>query len=211
MTITYSQTARDVVQDVMQDRGLISLGASVTAEELSYGLVKLNDLLKGLAVEGVSPWTNVEGSATITADTASVVLDPRPIDVLEARLTVSATYERPLTRWEHGEYVTLPNKAQTGDPLIYTIEHTPTQVSMVVWPVPSTDQTITYSYDRVIEDVEASTVLDVPQLWGRAIKDMLAAELTAFEDVPPAVEAKAMLARRSVLDHSRPESYTIER
>lgn len=209
MTITFSQTARDVVTLAYEDRA-IARRDKVTAHELQYGLDKLNLILKHLAAAGDLPWTDAETTATIPAGTSTVTLNPRPTGVFEARLQVTATYQRPLTRWSNGEYDEIPNKAQPGEPLAYEILETPTAMQMRVWPVPSTAATVVYSYQRVIEDVAANTPLNVPQRWLMAIGKVLQAELTRFGPVPDKIENAAAQAMRQMLDYDRPESYMIE-
>lgn len=210
MTITFSQTARDMVIGAMRDLGVIGLADEPEAAELDYGVRQLDLMLKALAVEGVSPWTEVETTASFGAGVSTVVLSPRPADVIDASLVVSATYERPLTLWTAGEFSDIPNKTQSGAPLAYILTATPTAVSMRVWPVPTTTTTIRYSYTRVIEDVVAGSVLDVPQMWGDAIGEMLKARLTAFGPVPQSVIMRAEMLKNQLLDYDRPSSYFIE-
>lgn len=213
MTITFSMTARDVVTRAMRHRQVLAIRQQPTGSELAYGVETLNLILKRLASKGVSPWIDVDGSATITANVASVVLAPRPIDVLEARLSVSATYQRPMTRWEQGDYATLPNPSQSGEPLIYSLRFTPTDVTMRVWPVPVSNRTILYSYQRVIEDVDENTALDLPQTWSDAIVKMLASGLSTFGGDPihiAKIDAEAAMAETELLDFDRPDSYFLE-
>lgn len=213
MTITFSMTARDVVIRAMRHRKILAIRQQPAAAELEYGIETLNLILKRLAAKGVSPWIDVDGSVVIPADTVSVALSPRPIDVLEARLSVSPTYQRTLTRWEQGDYATLPNPLQRGDPLIYSLRFAPDGVTMRVWPVPVADRTIAYSYQRVIEDVDANTALDVPQMWQDAVVRMLAAALDSFGGDPMHIaklESDAVVAESELLDFDRPSSYFIE-
>lgn len=213
MTITFSMTARDVVTRAMRHRQVLAIRQQPTGSELAYGVETLNLILKRLASKGVSPWIDVDGSATITANVASVILAPRPIDVLEARLLVSASYQRPMTRWEQGDYATLPNPGQSGEPLIYSLRFTPTDVTMRVWPVPVSNRTILYSYQRVIEDVDENSALDLPQTWSDAIVKMLASELSTFGGDPmhiAKIDAEAAMAEAELLDFDRPDSYFLE-
>ena len=207
MSITFSQTARDVVTGAMRDLGIIPLSENPDAAELDYGVDQLNLMLKGLAAEGLTPWTDSEATAVVLAGTNTVTLDPRPVEVSDARVVDS--FERYMQRWTGGEYADIPNKAQVGVPVAYEILHTPSTVQMRVWPVPQSDTTIAYSYQRVIEDVDANTPLDVPQLWAEAIREMLKARLTAFGPVPDIVNARAEMMKRKLLDYSRPESYQL--
>lgn len=208
--MAFAQTARDVVVGAMRDLGVIGLSEMPGADELAYGIEQLNLLLRGLAADGVTPWTDVETTVDFPAATGVVTLDPRPVDVLEARLAVSASYSRPLTRWTAGEYDLIPDRTQSGVPLAYEILHAPDAVEMRIWPVPSEDVTIAYSYQSVIADVDAGEELAVPQVWGEAIREMLKARLTAFGPVPDDVKMRAAMLRQQLVDFDRPASYFIE-
>jgi len=209
MSITYSQTARDVVAGAMRDLGIIGLAETPEAEELSYGLDQLDMLLKELAAEGLASWTIEESTVSFAAGEREVVLTPRPVEVLDASY-VMPTYERAMKRWNDGEYSALPNKAQQGYPVGYQIRFTATEVLMRLWPVPNAATTISYSYTRVLQDVAASSPIDVPQMWIGAVRQMLAARLSTFGPISPDVYGKAELAKTRLLDFNRPEAYTLE-
>jgi len=212
MTITFSQTGREMVTGAMHELGILSLDDVPDAAELDYGIEQLNLILKGLAAEGVTPWTDVEATVAFATSASTVTLDPRPLGVLEARLEVSSTYQRPLTRWSNGEYDEIPNKAQTGQPLTYEVLQTATAMQMRVWPVPDKAYTVAYSYQRVIEDIDENTNLDVPQVWHEAVRALLKTKMTPFmpQGVPQHVLVEAEMRKRKLLDYDRPESYMIE-
>lgn len=213
MTITFGMTARDLITKAMWDRGVVALGVEPKAKELRYGLTALNLMLKTWAAKGLTLWTDEDGTATVDAGDPVVVLSPRPIDVNDVSLLVSAGYERPMTRWEKGEYSSLPNKAQAGDPLIYTPVYVADGMSLKVWPVPTTDKTLIYSYSRVIADVtELSDPVDVPQMWLETVIKVLSAKLPAFGTDPQTdmlVKAEAAQMEQAMFDHDRPASYQI--
>lgn len=212
MTIAFSMTARDLITNAILDR-LQGIGLTVKAKEVEYAQGELNRMLKMWAARGLTLWTDEDGTATVTAGDAVVALTPRPIDVNDVSLLVSAGYERPMTRWEKGEYSSLPNKAQAGDPLIYTPVYAVDGMSIKVWPVPTADRTILYSYSRVIEDVtELSDSIDVPQAWLDAVQKCLAARLDRFGGDPTHIimlKQDAARLEQQMFDYDRPASYQI--
>lgn len=210
MTIAFQQTAREVVTGAMRDMGIIRLNAKPRAPELEYGIEQLNLLLKSLASEGLYPWMNLEETATFGAAVSTVLLTPRPAEVSEARVAF-ARHTRLLQRLSDGEYDRYPNQAQIGVPVTYDLLETPAGMSMRVWPVPATETDIAYTYSRVIEDVDADSPLDVPQVWAAAIREMLKVRLTAFGPVDPAIEVRAEMMKRHLIDYERPEVYQFER
>jgi hypothetical protein len=210
LTITFSMTARDLVTRAMQNRRCLALGRTPSATELAYGIERLNLILKPLARYEGTQWAADEATATITAGNRDVTLTPRPGSVISVGLSLSATNERPLSRWEIGQYDLLPNKEAVGDPTAYVVRETSTGVSLRFWPVPSVSRTIKYRYVRVPDDVEASSALDVPQDWLQDIENVLADDLTAFANHNPDVPAKAAISRRLMQDRARPASYFLE-
>jgi hypothetical protein len=208
VAISFSMTAGDIVKRAMQARRCLALGRTPTAAESEYGLERLNQLLKTLAGDGIGP--EIETTATITANVAEVALSPRPADVLSVSLVVSSTNHRLLTYWESEAYKELPNKTQSGEPSMWTLRKTQTATYLRVWPVPTANRTIAYSYTRTLEDVAAATALDVPQEWLEAIEMMLAIRLTAFANNNPDLVGLAQMHERRLYDWSRPDSYTFE-
>src|SRR5688572_9984118 len=110
-------TAGELVTRAMQNRRCLALGRTPTAAEMTYGLERLNLLLKPLARYEGTQWSAEETTATVTGGSANVTLAVRPGSIVSVGLVVSATNERPLARWEQGQYDVLPNKAAVGDPV----------------------------------------------------------------------------------------------
>lgn len=210
MTITFTLTAGELVKRAMQTRRCLALGREPTAAEMAYGLERLNIILKPLARYEGTQWAPEEATATVTAGDPDVTLSPRPGRVVSVGLVVSATNERPLARWETGEYDVIPNKASVGDPVAYIVRETSAGIGLRVWPVPSADKTLNYRYIRVPDDVAQASALDVPQDWIGDIETVLADDLAAFANGNPDLPAKAAYARRMIEDRARPDSYFME-
>lgn len=210
-----SFSARDIAIKAMQDRKIIGLGVSPKAKEIEYCAATLNHMFQSWAARGVTLWSDQDAVAVTTPGSPLVAIDARAIDINNARLLVSPGYERPLTRWEKGEYDSLPNKAQVGDPLIYSPAYAVGSLQIRLWPVPTAARTILYSYSRSITAVQdLSQPVDVPPMWTETVVKCLAARLDAFGDGgDPAHLAKIMneaaALERQMLDHDRPASYMI--
>lgn len=212
MSITFNQTARDVVIGAMRDLAIIAPDDVPTAAEFEYGIEHINLMLKDLAQEGVFPWANLTGTATILANTNTVTLSPDPVEVSFAEIDMPGSYgyTRQLFRWSEGDYEALPTKRQKGLPIKFDTVRTVGGTALRVWPTPTTDTVVTYNYSRMIEDVVEGQVLDVPQEWGMAIRAMLKEHLTAYGPIPPEVVMKAQMARQKIIDAARPESYRMQ-
>src|SRR3712207_1356320 len=105
----WSLTAREHVTTALQDARVISLGEEPAAEELAACLRRFNGMLKSWA-RASSLWLEQTVEVTITGGDGSLALDAGIKDVISARVSVSATHERPLARWERDEYYILSNK-----------------------------------------------------------------------------------------------------
>lgn len=210
MTITFSMTAGDLVTRAMQKRRCLALGRTPTGAEMTYGLERLDQLLKVLSADGASPWAATEGTATITAADPDVLLSPRPGEVVSVGLALTATNERPLAEWEIGQYDVLPNKEAVGDPVAYIVRETSAGVYLRFWPVPSANRTINYRYVPVLEDVAQATALDLPQRYIGPMEAALAGRLTVFANSNPELPEEAARAEAWLVDQARPDSYYFE-
>ena len=176
--IDFTLTARSVIQRAYEVLGVYGASDTVEADDAELARVLLNAMLKSWQSDGCNLWREEEDTLTVPVSTASVTMDPRVIDVLEARVEMSSTYERPLARWEWGEYVAVPNKAAPGVPAAFVLRKERAQTVFRVWPVPTAETTIHFTAARVIEDVTAlDDELDLPQEWLECVIYNLAAKL----------------------------------
>lgn len=213
-TIITTLTASQLIELAMKELGLLSSGEEPTGEEYDDALSAVNWMLKSWQSRGMTSWRDTNGSVVFPANTASMVLTPYCLDVVDARLVQTSTFERPLQRWERAQYRQLPNKAQPGWPTAYMISKTDGAITMSLWPVPNVSMTVLYGYARIIEDVtDGSQTIDVPQEWLELAYLGLAVRLAPLFGVtrldPAAVQSVAQRAatlEQLLLDQDRPAS-----
>lgn len=204
----------EIVATAMRELGVLAIGSNPTGEETQEGIRSLNWMLKSWAANGVNLWRETDGTVTFPTGTKMVQLDPYCLDVLEARLVQSTTFERPLQRWENGQYLQIPNKNNPGSPTAFTLTRTIDAISMTVWPVPFQDMDVLFSYARVPYDVlDGAETLDVPQQWTETVYLGLAARLAqtlGATRIDPAtaqiVTARFLDLETKMLDMDRPAS-----
>jgi hypothetical protein len=204
----------EIVQAAMVELGVLSAGESPTAEETQDGIRVLNWMFKSWPSRGLNLWRETQGEIVVPAATAAIALDPYCLDVVEARFVQSSTFERPLARWENGQYRQLPNKAQPGYPVAFYLDKQTSTISLRLWPVPVADATIRYTYSRVPQDVtDGSETVDAPQEWTELIYVALAARLVQTFGVnrtDPAtaqiIAQRAAALEQAMLDQDRPAS-----
>lgn len=207
---SFAMTAREHIITALEDNRIIAVGEDPTAAEMKACLRRLNAMLKSWTAQGVTMWRQQGYDVEITAGTASVALETGISDLVDANLVVSATHERQMARWEHSDYQALPNKAQTGQPIVYTFSQASAGPVLTVWPVPSSNVTLRLDAGRITNTVQdESDVLDLPEMWHETVYSNLALRVAGMFGAT-LTEELIQRARRlelAMLDYDRPESY----
>ena len=164
-SIDYNLNASAVCKYAMQKAGLLAWHDDMDADELSYCLRELNVMLKEWQMTGPNLWRYTEGSLTLTNATQSYTLATRVRRFISARYK-DGTREIPMVEMTRQRYFELPIKSSSGVPTQFYFDRQRASSVLYVWPVIATvdSETIEYTYQRVIEDIDASTNdLDIPQ------------------------------------------------
>lgn len=206
----WSLTARDIVTAALDENAIMRLGAVPTDIEMQKCILRLNGMLKSWAAKGVTMWREQNVTVTVTALDDGADLAAGITDVIDARLVVSSTLDRPLSKWERSEYDDVPNKAQRGTPIAYYVSHEATGARLTVWPVPVTDATIIIDTARTTETVtDANETLDIPEMWQETVYANLALRCAGLFDRTPGDElvSRARMLEQQLFDYDRPASY----
>jgi len=179
--ISGTMTARDICRQAMLLIGGPLQSGEVTSEDGLTMMTALNYMLKSWQADGCNLWRLSDETLIVPANIPTVVLEPRVLDVMEARYVYSETYQRTMARWEWGEYRALPNKIAAGNPTCFSLNKQRTEIRMSFWPVPTEDTVIYYSGARVIDDVnDLNDEVDVPQEWIETVFTCLAAKMIPY-------------------------------
>lgn len=166
-SINYSLTARGVVTQALKRIGVCPVFQQTpAAEDMTQGIAELNMMLKGWQLDGPNLWRQTEGSVTLTANTASFTLSPRPHRVTECRFRDTGSRDLPMMELTRDEYFEMPLKTTTGIPTQYYFDPQVSSAKLYIWPVLAsvTTETLKYTYSRVIEDIDdPDNDLDIPQ------------------------------------------------
>jgi len=113
----------------------------------------LNLMFAEWANRGLNMWTVNQGTVSVTSGTASYDLANDYVDLLEVVLRNSSSVDFTLTQMSRSEYLTIPNKATTGQPSQYYFNRqvTPT---ITLWATPDASYTLVYYYVRRIQDAD---------------------------------------------------------
>lgn len=172
--------ARDIVTQALRKIRVVPVFDTPSAEDAAQGLAELTLMLKGWQVRGPNLFRQTDGSVTLVADTASYTLSPRPVRVYECRYRDAAGRDLPMHELTRAEYFDMPLKTAQGIPTQYYFDPQVGSGKLYVWPVLAavTSETIRYTYQRVIEDVDSLTDdIDVPQEWQETVVYALADRL----------------------------------
>jgi len=200
-------TVRQVGTRAMQLLSVLGLGETPTGDESDHFMESLNLMLKSWQAEGVNLWRQTNITFDTVVGQATYTLTPRPVDVQSA--SINYGYDREMQRWELGEYDQIPNKATLGYPTCYYVDRQRDDVTMTLWPVPNSVQTVTYTAARVIDDVtDLEETLDVPQAWLECVVYNLAVALYPVLGGQriEIIGAKAATLYNKMLDFDRPSS-----
>jgi hypothetical protein len=203
-TINETFTARDVVTQAMTLITVLGGGETPSADDAAQGLTQLQWMLKSWQSDGCNLWREEDTTIVVPADTKTVTLDPRVMDIQEARVEIATDYQRILARWERGQYIVLPNKDVSGSPTVFYFRRKRDSVTMTLWPVPTEETNVYCTTARVIEDVTGlDQNLDVPQEWFETVTYNLAARLLdtfGITETRPVVASKIVAMARELYD-----------
>ncbi len=167
MSVTGTQTVRDIVDDALLDLEVGSIGITSGADVVAHAVRALNRVMKSWQLDDASP-SFLKASQTLTLTTAaSYSLNPeRPIRILSARFKRNGI-EIPMIRLTRDEYDNLPVKTTTGLPTQFYYDRQKEDALFYVWPVlaSASGETVEITYEREFEDVDINDTIDLPGEW----------------------------------------------
>jgi hypothetical protein len=134
----FNSTRNEVIERAFRIIGALSLGETLSADQILQGVTALNHVVKSWQSDHIFLWTLkaltisplVGGTATYALST-----DPAVIAVDKAFLRQS-NKDLPLEVISWRDYQELPNKTDSGDPTCVTIDNLPAP-TLYTWPVVS--------------------------------------------------------------------------
>lgn len=123
-------------------------------------------------------WAVDQQTQVLTADDGQYDLASGTVAVLEAAIRFESL-DRRISPISRAEYLSISNKAQSGQPTCYYVQRTITPV-IFLWPVQdASGYTLVYNRARIQYDVSAtfSQTADTPNRWMEAMASGLAAML----------------------------------
>ena len=131
----------------------------------------LNMLMLEWQNRGLNLWSVKNASQTLTAGTSTYALTSEKLEIVEAVCRTDAgdtslQADLSMTRISVATYAQQTNKLTDGRPIQYFVERTPSNLNIIVWPVPDNAKTYVFNYYYIerIEDAGTSANLnmDIP-------------------------------------------------
>lgn len=204
---TWPLTAREIIHAALDENAILDLDDDFSANEAEKCLLRLNALLKS-SLTGAHLETF--GTLTIPAGSASGTLPADVREVISARYVNASGAERMMNQFGRDDYLSLPNKAQSGVPFSYYVANQGAAPVMYVWPTPSVDTELRLDYMRMPETItDLDQTVDWPVEYAGALYAMLGVQIAGIfgEQSPPELIARAERLRREIEDADRPSSY----
>ena len=210
----WTQTAGELCLSAAMELGAVGLGETLDSAEIAEMLTRLNSMLGVWSVDA-NLWREALATISLAAGTAAATLPADVRDIRAAWFIESADYKRQLAQWNRDEYLSLPNRAQTGLPTVFYYSQQIGGDQIYLWPVPEADCTLELDYSRQFYFIEApEQELDMPPEWHQAALYGLASRSAGIFGTtrldPQAVARCDMQARASyqkLLDADRPDYY----
>lgn len=151
----------------------------------------INDVIGVVLSDNTISWTTISGISGTTisltaplsgsATSGSAVFTyttqlPRVLSIQSARLRNNSGFDKTMEIKPREDYMRIPQKAITGDPIILYYSPQLLQGQVYVWPTPSdVNKRIEITYLRQIQDFDTGTdTPDLPQEWLEALTYNLA-------------------------------------
>jgi hypothetical protein len=131
-TYAFNLDLGDIIEEAYERCGL----EMRTGYDAKTARRSLNLMFADWANRGLNMWTVKQETKAITSGTATYTLDATYVDLLEVVLRNSSNVDFTLSQMSRGEYLTIPNKASTGQPSQYFFDR---QVipTITLWATPN--------------------------------------------------------------------------
>lgn len=162
----------------LQLAGLVQLGRSASAPQLSHARFFLDAFLKDMK-NGV--WMLAQHEPTTTTLATGTQAYVLPADTVEIDFPIMLkatgdTTETQVVQMAYEQFEETVDKATTGLPMRCYVEKLAV-VTLRFWPVPDKAYVASYRRRRLVRNADSGTTLDMTQGWVRGISYQIAADM----------------------------------
>lgn len=208
-----AMTATALITAAYRDAQKLSRGATLSADQLSEGIDRLNDIINLWQTQGLKLFLELEVVLTLVASQQAYsfmsggdVNMTRPLEVKQASYWDSNSVSRPLVPISRQEWMALSNRTATGSVNQYFVEKLYDRMNVYLWNVPDTTAatgTVRLTLrQQAANPVVAGDNTQFPPEWGIALRWAIADEISS--GMPEAVQqrcsARAQAYREALED-----------
>lgn len=178
--------AQDVIANALRWLGVLAVGETASSQELSDGLVVLNELVASLSAEEIYLYTRAVDALTATATTGSytwgtggAINSTRPLRLVKADCSFGGTTV-PVDIIGFAAWSNIPERAVQGNVVQRAfLDNAYPLATLNLWPVPKTTSTTLslYSLKALTAFAATTDTFDFPPGYERAIRLNLALDL----------------------------------
>lgn len=199
-------SAIDLIESAMSKIGMLDAGETVSAEDSSIGLLRLNTLVDALENEGMFSYTTPDTVFTLGSGVSSMTIGPsqqidivRPVRVLSGSFTRLDGIDRHLRAVSEAEYNALSLKSSfssVAPSVCFYDGGTPTG-TMYFWPAPATSVEVhLITPEAGGRALDLTTGYEFPPGYQRYIEFALAIEMAPDFNVQPSPMLLGMAANQ---------------
>jgi hypothetical protein len=205
-------TFQDVITEALKDLGELAPGETPSADDLSDGLVALNELIARWDVIRLNIFCIQRASQNVSAGTGSYTIGlggtfnvNRPTAIKAASYLTSGGFQLPIKLISAEEFRTIIDANRQGkfaEVLWYDGNYPLGTIN--IWPVPANngDSLILFTWEQLTQGASLATTFDMPPGYQSALRKNLAVEIATMYGRPldPNLDrnaAKALAALRS--------------
>jgi hypothetical protein len=176
-------TTRDLIQSSLRLINIAGAGENMTPEDAVDGLATLNQLLSSWSADGKVIYSRSVDTKALSGGVQSYTMGvggdintTRPVSITQATLTLGGVVT-PIEIWAQETFsvLSLPT-LQGGIPYQMFVNNGNPLVTLQLWPIPSSGQTLTLYSIKPLSTLALNDTLDLPPGYERALRYNLAVE-----------------------------------
>ena len=181
-------TASRIIQNAMEDAGLLQEGQTPTPAQYAKYMIRLNDIINFEQTQGLKLFLMQDITVDLVAGQGKYVIGPggdvnmvKPTQIIDAYFKDQNNIQRPLIVMAWNEWVRLSQPGIQGQINSYFEDKQPTQINLWLWLVP--DSVAALGKVHVIVRTQQPNVVNIsndmvfPQEWFIFLHWALAAEI----------------------------------
>lgn len=213
MTAPVLTSPQRIIQDAMEDAGLLQEGDTPNSEQFAKHTRRLLDVINTLQTEGIKLWTQTDQSVTLVSGTRDYTMKlggsvniTRPMRVLQGYYLDSNSVRRPITSLSINEWLQLSTTTQEGAISQFFVQKQVSQLTVSFWLTPDDEAATGTAHLWIQQQIANFTnlydTIDFPMEWMIGLRWLLAADICTGQPqtIVDRCEGKAAIYKKILED-----------